>query len=100
MPAEAQRLRRRFGTRDRLVIGAAALAGVLGTAGAVAAGGSHTQRTDSRCLTYSEAGVMGGGSWRLCGASAVAFCKSRGAKAPDLAAQCDHLGAAKPGGSS
>ena len=100
MPAEAHRLARRFGRRDRLVIGAVALAGVLGTAGAVAAGGSHGQRTDTRCLTYSEAGVMGGGSWRLCGASAVAFCNSRRVKAPTLAAQCDHLDGARPGASS
>ena len=96
MPAEASRLDRRFGRRDRLVIGAVALAGVLGTAGAVAAGGSHSQSTDSRCLTYSEAGVMGGGSWRLCGASAVAFCQSRGVKKRSLAVQCDRIVTSRP----
>jgi MFS family permease len=99
VPAEAHRLARRFGRRDRIVIGAAALAGVLGTAGAVAAGGSHAQRADSRCLVYSEAGAMGGGTWRLCGADAAAFCSHRGGMNSALAAQCARVTARRKPGS-
>lgn len=98
MPAEAQRLRRRFGTRDRLAIGAAALAAVLATTGAVAAAGSHVRHRTDACLRYSEAGALGGGTWRLCGAEATVFCARRGDKGSTLLAQClrvEHL-LAKP----
>src|SRR5581483_3996398 len=86
-----KRLARRFGRRDRAVIGAAALAGVLGTAGFVATGSARTQRTDAQCLRYSEAGVMGGGSWLLCGADAIAFCSSRDRTTASLAQQCANV---------
>lgn len=77
-----------MGRRDRLVIGVAAVAGVLCTAVTVAVTGPDAQRADSRCLKYDEAGVMGGGSWRLCGADAVAFCTTRGPKSHELTVQC------------
>jgi hypothetical protein len=93
MPAEAVRLQRQVGVRDKrflyLLAGAAALITVFVTIW-VGANGASTPRTD--CVTFDEAGVMGGGTWHFCGADAVTFCKTHIASDPaKLAAVCAKL---------
>lgn len=67
MPAEAQRLTRPIGRRDRRLMALLAAAGVL-LAGGGAAFALHTRDDASgeRCVTVAAAGVMGGGDWRYC----------------------------------
>jgi hypothetical protein len=36
---------------------------------------------------------MGGGTWRFCGADAVAFCRQHAAESSSLADRCRRLGA-------
>ena len=94
MPAEAQRLRRKIGRRDRVLI-TVALAGsvvVLGTAAAAAE--LNKPESKANCVTYDQAGVMGGGTWRLCGASAAALCAERSNRSRRIRAQCNRLAAA------
>jgi len=66
VPAEAHRLRRRLGRRDRLALAALACAVAAATGGSVAldVGGSSPPRAG--CVTRAAAGVMGGGTWRIC----------------------------------
>lgn len=45
----------------------------------------------SRCVTYDAAGVLGGGTWHVCGSDAVAFCRAHRAESRTLAARCDAL---------
>jgi hypothetical protein len=69
MPAEASRLRRRVAPRDRRVV---VLVATLAAAG-VAAGAVLATRPGPPppgCVAHDAAGVMGGGTWRVCGAAA------------------------------
>ena len=93
MPSEAVRFTRHIGRRDRRFLAALAAAGAAGIAfgaGFVAHGGSST-RTD--CVSLDQAGVMGGGTWRFCGADAVTFCQQHAAESSALADRCRRLGA-------
>jgi hypothetical protein len=67
MPAEAARLTRSVGRRDRRLMAVLATGGVL-LAGGGAAFALHTRDDASgeRCVTVAAAGVMGGGDWRYC----------------------------------
>ena len=93
VPAEAARFTRRIGRRDRRFL--ATLAGreppaIAFAAGFVAHGGTSTPRSD--CVTLDQAGVMGGGTWRFCGADAVTFCLQHAAESSSLADRCRRLG--------
>jgi hypothetical protein len=87
MPAEASRLRRRVGRRDRRVLVLLATLAVAGTAAGIALPGGE-QPPETGCITYAEAGVLGGGTWRLCGKAAVERCAAAGKR---LAEQCARL---------
>ncbi len=92
MPSEAHRFERRLRKRDWRFLAALGCAAVLGTAGAAVAA---TRGSDSAaaptCVTLDQAGVMGGGTWRYCGADAVAFCAQHASQSQKLAEQCDRL---------
>jgi hypothetical protein len=93
VPSEAVRFTRRIGRRDRrflAALAAASVAGIAFGAGFVAHGGTSTPRSD--CVTLDQAGVMGGGTWRFCGADAVAFCQQHAAESSALADRCRRLG--------
>jgi hypothetical protein len=93
MPAEALRLHRSVEGRDkRFLFGLGAAAAALTVAFTIFVGarGASTPRSD--CLTFDEAGVMGGGSWHFCGKDAVRFCKTHVASDPTkFAATCAKL---------
>lgn len=95
MPAEAARFTRRIGRRDRRFLAALAGAGAAGAAVGVlfASHGSAAIPRDD-CVTLDQAGVMGGGTWRFCGADAIAFCKQHSSDDQTLADRCRLLGAA------
>ena len=93
MPAEAARFTRRIGRRDRRFLAALAGVGAAGIAfgaGFVAHGGASTPRSD--CVAFDQAGVMGGGTWRFCGADAVVFCRRHATESRTLADRCRRLG--------
>ncbi len=93
MPAEAARFTRRIGRRDRrflAALGGVAAAGIAFGAGFAAHGSSSTPR--GGCVTLDQAGVMGGGTWRFCGADAVTFCLQHAAESKALADRCRRLG--------
>jgi hypothetical protein len=94
MPAEAERLTRAFGRRDRLVIVVVALGTVLaaGSALAITEFSSNAQLgSEAGCIRIAEAGVLGGGAWHLCGAAAAHFCRARATQTPSLQRQCTRL---------
>jgi hypothetical protein len=92
MPAEANRLRGRISKRERRFLALLAAAVVLGPAGAlVIAGSGSDAATPSDCVNVDQAGVMGGGTWHLCGTSAVAFCRRHAGESSQVTAQCRRL---------
>ena len=95
MPAEAHRFERRLRRRDWRFLAALGCAAAVGTAGGVIAtarGSGDAPRP--ACVSFEAAGVMGGGTWRFCGADAAAYCAAHAADSRKLAEQCDRL---KPG---
>jgi hypothetical protein len=93
LPSEAARLTRPVGARDRRFFAALALLAAVGTSlGVVFFGHGGGAPAATRCLTYDQAGVLGGGTWHLCGADATAFCRAHAAQDHTLAAKCDALG--------
>lgn len=99
MPAEAARLQRRIGRRDRRFFAVLAGAAVI-AALAVALAARHEttpgSRSDASCIDAAHAGVLGGGAYHYCGADAVEFCRRFAADAA-VAAKCDQLGRASTG---
>jgi hypothetical protein len=78
------------GARDRRFFAALALLAAVGTSlGVVFFGHGGGSRASARCLTYDAAGVLGGGTWHLCGADAAAFCRAHASTDKALAAKCD-----------
>ena len=51
----------------------------------------EAQHRRSDCVTLDQAGVMGGGTWRFCGADAVTFCLNHAADDSTLADRCRRL---------
>ncbi len=64
MPAEAQRLRRRLQTRDRLILGLAAIAAASTPAALFLT--AHQHQPPSGCKTEIVAGFMGGETHTIC----------------------------------
>ena len=91
MPAEAQRLEQRLGRRDRLIIATILTATGIAVAGALFVHDENPHRSSAQCITYDDAGVMGGGTWNLCGSTAVAFCRQHVANGTGLADECARL---------
>jgi hypothetical protein len=93
VPAEAARLQRRIGDRDRRFFATLALLAAAGTIVAVllfgysrgAAGGATT------CVAFDQPGVMGGGTWHYCGDRAAAFCRTHASESAQLTATCARL---------
>jgi hypothetical protein len=93
MPAEAARLERRIGQRDRRFFAALASAAVIGIPAIVLAGhhgSAEASHDDGTCIEAAHAGVLGGGTYHYCGADAVAFCR-RFAAEESVAAKCETL---------
>ena len=77
MPADAQRLSGRIGRRDRRAMAAVALTSLVAAAAAVVVREVPSHESGANCVRIDEAGVMGGGTWHLCGVAAERFCASR-----------------------
>jgi hypothetical protein len=98
MPAEAIRLQRRLGARDRWFIALLALAVVIGSASALVV--SHERdasRADARCIEFIRASWMGGATFTYCGDEAAAFCRQAGSSEAEIAAECKRAGLARAG---
>lgn len=92
MPAEAHRLQRPIGRRDRRLIAAILTAsGIAITAATLFAHYENPRRGSAQCVTYNDAGVMGGGTWNLCGVAALTLCNDNPAKSARLETQCAAL---------
>lgn len=89
MPAEAQRLQRRLHRRDRLAIATILAAIGITIAGALFGHDENPHPRSAQCISYDDAGVMGGGTWHVCGNAAIKFC-TRHPK-PRTAVQCSKL---------
>jgi hypothetical protein len=74
VPAEAERLQRSLHRRDRLAIATVLAATGITIAGALFVHGETSHPRSAQCISYDDAGVMGGGTWHLCGDAALKFC--------------------------
>jgi len=96
MPAEAARLQRRIGRRDRRFFAVLACAAAI-AAPAIALAARHdsapASHVDASCIDVPHAGVLGGGAYHYCGADAIEFCR-RFAADDAVSAKCDALGRA------
>lgn len=93
MPAESQRLRRRISGRDRSFLVLIACAALIGTlAAALVVHRRADPRPDPNCVTTMRASIMGGATYKYCGANAIAGCKAFAAHDSGLAARCVQLG--------
>lgn len=96
MPAEAARLKRQVGRRDRRFFAALACVAAVATPAIILAGRHETtpsSREGAACIDVAHAGVLGGGTYHYCGADAVAFCR-RFAGDAGVTAQCEAFGRA------
>jgi hypothetical protein len=93
VPAESERLQRRITGRDRWFLALLALLVLVGTPSAVILlpHGSDPS-TDAGCVTTMRASIMGGGTYKYCGANAVAACHRFAVEDEALAARCEELG--------
>jgi hypothetical protein len=98
VPAESGRLLRRITGRDRWFLAALALLAVVGTLGAVLLlpHGSRPS-TDAGCVTMLRASIMGGATYKFCGAKAVAACLRFANGDKLLAARCEELASSRRG---
>jgi hypothetical protein len=93
LPSEAARFARPVGARDRRFFAALALLAAAGAGtGAFFVGQGSGDTGTASCLTYDAAGVLGGGTWHLCGSDAAAFCRAHRSESSTLAAKCEQLG--------
>lgn len=96
MPAEAARLKRQVGRRDRRFFAALVCAAVVGTPAIILAGRHETtppSRQGAACIDVPHAGVLGGGTYHYCGADAFEFCR-RFAGDAAVTARCEAFGRA------
>ena len=94
MPAEAIRLQRRLGARDRWFLIVLAVAVLLGTAAALAVdrASSSDANADAGCVSITRASWMGAATFKACGADAVAFCRRSAGGDEEIAAKCEAEG--------
>jgi hypothetical protein len=79
--------------RDRWFLALLALLALAGTPSAVLLLplGSRPSR-DARCVTTMRASIIGGATYKYCGADAVAACQQFATEDKGLAARCEKLG--------
>ena len=95
MPAEAIRLQRRLGARDRWFIGLLALAMLIGTASALVISHERGSSSDgARSVEYIRASWMGGATFTYCGDEAAAYCRQAANSDAEIAAECRRAGLA------
>ena len=70
-----------MGRRDRRLVVAIVAAAVVAFSAAAFVAETRDPQSSTGCVSYSEPGVMGGGSWHLCGAAAITFCRRSPARA-------------------
>ena len=77
MPAEAVRLQRRLGARDRWFIALLVGATLIGTLATMVVGrvGADGGTAGASCVEVSRASWMGSATIRYCGAEAEAYCR-------------------------
>ena len=93
MPAEAKRLQRRITGRDRSFLVVLAAAALVGTPSAVLLSQHRsTPSPDAHCVTMIRAFIMGGATFKYCGADAVVACRQAPTTDKGLAAQCERIG--------
>ena len=92
MPAESERLQRRITRRDRWFLALLALLALIGTPSALLLRlhDSHPN-TNVRCVTTIRASIIGGATYKYCGADAVAACRQFATEDKAFAAQCEQL---------
>jgi len=92
VPAESKRLQRRITRRDRWFLTLLALLALIGTPSAVLlrSHDSHPS-TDAGCVTTIRASIIGGATYKYCGADAVAACRQFATEDKAFAAQCEQL---------
>jgi len=92
VPAESERLQRRITRRDRWFLTLLALLALIGTPSAVLlrSHDSHPS-TDAGCVTTIRASIIGGATYKYCGADAVAACRQFATEDKAFAAQCEQL---------
>lgn len=96
MPAETKRLQRRISARDRWFFAVLAGAALVGTPAAFLLGSDRSHpSTGARCVTTIRASIMGGATYKYCGAEAVKACRQFAADDKGLAARCEKLGLAR-----
>jgi hypothetical protein len=81
VPAEAIRLQRRLGARDRLFIAILAAATLIGAIAAIAIGRSGDDSpaaSATGCVKVTRASWMGSATLSYCGADAVTYCRKTG----------------------
>ena len=93
MPADSERLQRRITGRDRRFLALLALLALAGTPGAVLLLPQGTRPSrDARCVTTMRASIIGGATYKYCGADAAAACQQSATDDKGLAARCEKLG--------
>jgi hypothetical protein len=94
VPAEARRLTRRLGARDRLFLAAFACAAVAAVVAALLLEGSNSSPGEPKghCVTESRASIMGNANYTYCGKQADRECRHPSAPSAAFAAQCRRIG--------
>jgi hypothetical protein len=81
VPAEAIRLQRRLGARDRWFIAILVAATLIATVATIMAGrvgGDSTPASRAGCVSVTRASWMGSATLSYCGAEAVSYCRKTG----------------------
>lgn len=91
MPAEAIRLQRRLGSRDRWFLIVLTLAVLAGSVAALAVDRYRGEDANAGagCVSITRASWMGAATFKACGADAVAFCRRSAGGDREIAAKCD-----------
>jgi hypothetical protein len=92
MPAEAARLHRAVGSRDRRLILAAACAALAAGPAALLVGGHAHANPAVRCVSTLRAGFMGGATATYCGAQAATACHTLAKSDAQLSVACRREG--------
>jgi hypothetical protein len=97
MPADANRLQRPVGRRDRrLLIALACVLAVAVAAAIVLPRGGAPAQAQPGCIVANVAGVLGGGTVTGCGRRAAVVCRMYAAAYASVAAQCAALPRERP----
>jgi hypothetical protein len=93
MPTESRRLRRRITGRDRWFFAVLAAGALVGTPAAIAISlNQSASHASDGCVTTMRASIMGGATYKYCGADVAPACRQFSARDKELAARCVELG--------